>query len=90
MAQVVTNLSTIVDKSLLLPQADNKSQPRLTFSQKQKHKRDLLHRLKQSQAYRLMDSAKVLDNLQSSTIVELLPTNESQARPHIALLARLK
>lgn len=40
--------------------------------------------LKQSRAYQLMDAAKALENLASSTIVEL-PSNESQARP----LARL-
>jgi len=32
-----------------------------------------------------MDSAKVLDNLQSSPIGELLPTNEAQARPLASL-----
>lgn len=36
--------------------------------------------LKQSRAYQLMDAAKALENLASSTIVEL-PSNESQARP---------
>jgi hypothetical protein len=35
--------------------------------------------MKQSRAYQFMDSAKVVGNLQSSTIVELLPINESQA-----------
>ncbi len=36
--------------------------------------------IKQSRAYQLMDSAKVTDNLKTSTIVEL-PATESQARP---------
>ncbi len=36
--------------------------------------------LKQSRAYQLMDAAKAIANLGSSTIVEL-PTNEAQARP---------
>ena len=41
--------------------------------------------VKQSRAYQFMDSAKVVGNLQSSTIVELLPINESQARPLASL-----
>ncbi len=41
--------------------------------------------MKQSRAYQFMDSAKVIGNLQSSTIVELLPINESQARPLASL-----
>ena len=41
--------------------------------------------MKQSRAYQFMDSAKVVGNLQSSTIVELLPINESQARPLTSL-----
>ena len=41
--------------------------------------------LKQSQAYRLMDSAKVIDNLKSSPIGELFPATESQARPLTSL-----
>ena len=41
--------------------------------------------MKQSRAYQFMDSAKVVGNLQSSTIVELLPINESQARPLASL-----
>lgn len=36
--------------------------------------------IKQSRAYQLMDAAGVVDNLKSSTIVEL-PANEAQARP---------
>lgn len=41
--------------------------------------------MKQSRAYQFMDSAKVVGILQSSTIVELLPTNEAQARPLTSL-----
>ncbi len=41
--------------------------------------------MKQSRAYQFMDSAKVVGILQSSTIVELLPTNEAQARPLASL-----
>lgn len=37
--------------------------------------------LKQSRAYQMIDAAKVVGGLESSTIVELLPTNEAQARP---------
>lgn len=36
--------------------------------------------MKQSRAYQFMDSAKVVGNLKSSTVVEL-PTNERQIRP---------
>jgi hypothetical protein len=42
--------------------------------------------LKQSRAYQLMDAARVIGNLQSSTIVEL-PITESQARPLSSLPA---
>ena len=41
--------------------------------------------MKQSRAYQFMDSAKVVGILQSSTIGELLPTNEAQARPLASL-----
>lgn len=37
--------------------------------------------MKQSQSYRLIDAAKVINNLESSPIGELLPATESQARP---------
>lgn len=37
--------------------------------------------MKQSRVYQFMDAAQVVKQLQSSTIVELLPTTESQARP---------
>jgi len=40
-----------------------------------------------SHAYRLMNSAQVVENLKSSPIGELLPANEAQARP-LALLPR--
>lgn len=41
--------------------------------------------MKQSRAYQFMDSAKVIANLQSSTMVELLPASERQVRPLTAL-----
>jgi site-specific DNA-methyltransferase (adenine-specific) len=46
----------------------------------------LLHRwdMRQSRAYQLMDAATTIDNLKSSTIVEL-PANEAQARPLASL-----
>ena len=41
--------------------------------------------IERSHAYRLMDSAKVMANLKDSPIGELLPANESQARPLASL-----
>jgi hypothetical protein len=41
--------------------------------------------LEHSHAYRLMDSAKVMANLKTSPIGEVLPTNESQTRPLASL-----
>jgi phage N-6-adenine-methyltransferase len=41
--------------------------------------------MKQSHAYRLMDAAGVVGNLQSSPMGELLPTNERQVRPLVGL-----
>lgn len=38
-----------------------------------------------SQTYRLMDSAKVIANLETSPIGEVLPANEAQARPLVQL-----
>jgi phage N-6-adenine-methyltransferase len=42
-------------------------------------------KMKQSRAYQYMDAAGVVGNLQSSTIVELLPANEAQVRPLVSL-----
>ncbi len=42
--------------------------------------------MEHSHAYRLMDSAKVMANLKTSPIGEVLPTNESQTRPLTSLL----
>ena len=41
--------------------------------------------MEHSHAYRLMDSAKVMANLKTSPIGEVLPTNESQTRPLTSL-----
>jgi phage N-6-adenine-methyltransferase len=41
--------------------------------------------MKQSRAYQYMDAAQVVGNLESSTIVELLPANEAQVRPLVGL-----
>ena len=41
--------------------------------------------MEHSHAYRLMDSAKVMANLKTSPIGEVLPTNESQTRPLASL-----
>ena len=41
--------------------------------------------MEHSHAYRLMDSAKVVANLKTSPIGEVLPTNESQTRPLASL-----
>jgi hypothetical protein len=37
--------------------------------------------LKQSRAYQMMDAAKATMNVKSSTMVEVSPTSERQARP---------
>lgn len=42
-------------------------------------------RLKQSRAYQLMDAAGVMANLETSTMVEVLPAGERQARPLTSL-----
>ena len=42
--------------------------------------------LARSRAYQLMDAAEVVGTLRMSTIVDILPATESQARPLVALL----
>ena len=73
-------LNTFVDVGNALLEIRDKRLYRQEYSTFEDYCREQWN-MKQSQAYRLMDSAKVLDNLQSSPIGELLPTNEAQARP---------
>ena len=71
-------LNTFVDVGNALLEIRDKRLYRQEYSTFEEYCREQWN-MKQSRAYQFMDSAKVVGNLQSSTIVELLPINESQA-----------
>ena len=77
-------LNTFVDVGNALLEIRDKRLYRQEYSTFEEYCREQWN-MKQSRAYQFMDSAKVIGNLQSSTIVELLPTNEAQARPLTSL-----